>query len=126
MLNFNEQMNKLKEVKGYLGAAILNKEGETLYLDDKGTKSDIVYSASVFHDAFLSISESSLDIGFASTKTMEAQTNDGYVFLIKSIVDKEKNHHLTFFTIFNEIGDVPFAKDVMSHIKNLQREEAFS
>jgi len=74
MLDFNEQMRKLKGVKGYLGAAILNNEGETLYLDEEGTNSDIAYSASVFNDAFLEIAESSMDIGFSATNMLEART----------------------------------------------------
>jgi len=84
MLDFNEQMKKLKSVKGYLGAAILNKEGETLYLDEEGTNSDIAYSASIFNDAFLEIGESAIDIGFSTANMLEARTIDGHVFLVKS------------------------------------------
>ena len=113
MLDFNEQMKKLKGVNGYLGAAILNKEGETLYLDEEGTNSDIAYSASVFNDAFLEISESSIDIGFASTNMLEARTKDGYVFIIKSVVGNDKTSQLTFFSIFKENGNVPLAKMVI-------------
>jgi hypothetical protein len=113
MLDFTEQMKKLKGVKGYLGSAILNKGGETLYLDEEGTNSDIVYSASVFNDAFLEISESSLDIGFSATNMLEARTTDGHVFLIKSIQADEITGHLTFFAIFKDNGNVPLAKMVI-------------
>jgi len=113
MLNFNEQMKKLKGVNGYLGAAILNKQGETLYLDEEGTNSDIVYSASVFNDAFLEISESSIDIGFSATNMLEARTTDGHVFIIKSVSGKEESSQLTFFSIFKDNGNVPLAKMVI-------------
>ena len=113
MLDFTEQMKKLKGVKGYLGSAILNKGGETLYLDEEGTNSDIVYSASVFNDAFMEISESSLDIGFSATNMLEARTTDGHVFLIKSIEADEITGHLTFFSIFKDNGNVPLAKMVI-------------
>jgi len=113
MLDFTDQMKKLKGVKGYLGSAILNKGGETLYLDEEGTSNDIAYSASVFNDAFLEISESSLDIGFSSTNMLEARTTDGHVFLIKSVEADELTGHLTFFTIFKDNGNVPLAKMVI-------------
>jgi hypothetical protein len=113
MLDFNEQMKKLKGVKGYLGAAILNKEGETLYLDEEGTNSDIAYSASVFNDAFLEIGESSMDIGFSTTNMLEARTADGHVFLVKSVQGDDESSKLTFFSIFTDNGNVPLAKMVI-------------
>jgi len=113
MLEFTEQMKKLKHVKGYLGAAILNKAGETLYLDEEGSNNDIAYSASVFNDAFLEISESSIDIGFSTINMLESRTKDGYVFLIKSVEGMDETMNLTFFTIFKENGNVPLAKMVI-------------
>ena len=113
MLDFTEQMKKLKGVKGYLGSAILNRERETLYLDEDGTSNDIVYSASVFNDAFLEISESSIDIGFSATNMLEARSTDGHVFLIKSIEADEITGSLTFFSIFKDNGNVPLAKMVV-------------
>jgi len=114
MLDFNEQMKKLKGVKGYLGAAILNNEGETLYLDEEGTNSDIAYSASVFNDAFLEIAESSMDIGFSATNMLEARTGDGHVFLVQRVTGEEEMNTLTFFSIFKSNGNVPLAKMVIS------------
>jgi hypothetical protein len=113
MLNFDEQMKKLKNVKGYLGSAILNRGGETLYVDEEGTNSDIVYSASVFNDAFLEISESSLDIGFSGTNMLEARTTDGHVFLVKTFEGDTEETKLTFFAIFQGNGNVPLAKMVI-------------
>ena len=113
MLNFNEEMKKLKTVKGYLGAALLNSEGETLYLDDGATNSDIAYSASIFNDAFLEIGESAIDIGFTTTNMLEARTVEGHIFLIKSIEDKKSATKLTVFTIFENAGNVPLAKMVI-------------
>ena len=126
MFNFEEQMKKLKGVKGYLGAAILNRGGETLYLDEEGTNNDIAYSASVFNDAFLEISESSLDIGFSAANTLEARTIDGHVFLIKSVKGTDESTDLTFFSIFKDNGNVPLAKMVVdrSAVKILAEIEA--
>ncbi len=113
MLDFNEPMKKLKGVKGYLGAAILNKEGETLYIDEESTDTDIAYSASIFNDAFAEIGEASIDIGFAPAKTMEARTEDGYVFLVKNTSNSKEENNLTFFAIFKGDGNVPLAKMVI-------------
>jgi len=113
MLDFNEQMKKLKSVKGYLGAAILNREGETLYLDEEGTNSDIAYSASIFNDAFLEIGESAIDIGFSVTNMLEARTVDGHVFLVKSFKEEDSTDRLTVFSIFENGGNVPLAKMVI-------------
>jgi len=116
MLNFNEEMKKLKGVKGYLGSAILNREGETIYVDGEETNNDIVYSASVFNDSFLEISESSLDIGFSETNMLEARTTDGHVFLVKSVKGNSEDTKLTFFTIFKVSGNVPLGKMVIDRV----------
>jgi len=116
MLDFTEYMKKLKKVKGYLGSAILNQSGETLFVDEEQTNNDIAYSASIFNDAFLEISESSLDIGFSSTNMLEAHTKDGHVFIVKSIESENKDITLNFFTIFKQSGNVPLAKMVIDRI----------
>ena len=113
MLDFNEDMKKLKTVKGYIGAAILNKGGETLYVDEEGTNSDIVYAASIFNDAFAEIGESSLDIGFSDANLLEASTTDGHVFLVKSVKGTTEASDLIFFSIFKQNGNVPLAKMVI-------------
>ena len=113
MLDFNEPMKKLKGVKGYLGAAILNKEGETLYMDEESTNTDIAYAASMFNDAFLEIGETAIDIGFTPAQMLEARTEDGYVFLVQSISGEKAGNKLTFFAIFKGDGNVPLAKMVI-------------
>jgi len=114
MLDFTEHMKKLKKVKGYLGSAILNQSGETLFVDEEQTNNDIAYSASIFNDAFLEISESSLDIGFSSTNMLEAHTKDGHVFIVKTVDSGDIT--LSFFTIFQQSGNVPLAKMVIDRI----------
>ncbi|HFS85297.1 MAG TPA: hypothetical protein ENK72_01615, partial [Epsilonproteobacteria bacterium] len=87
MIEFDQAMKKLRSVNGYLGSAVLNFSGETLYLDEENTSVDIAYSASIFNDAFRMISESSLDVGFADASLVEARTEDGHVFLVNSSGD---------------------------------------
>jgi len=52
MIDFDKKMQKLRSVNGYLGSAILNYTGETLYIDNESTGTDIGYSAAIFNDAF--------------------------------------------------------------------------
>ena len=52
MIEFEQAMKKLRTVNGYLGSAVLNFSGETLYMDEENTSVDIAYSASIFNDAF--------------------------------------------------------------------------
>lgn len=75
MVEFEQAMKKLRSVNGYLGSAVLNFSGETLYMDEENTSVDIAYSASIFNDAFRMISESSLDVGFADASLVEARTD---------------------------------------------------
>lgn len=108
MFEFDQYMEKVKKVSGYIGSAILNYSGETLYIDATSTGNDIAYSASVFNDAFRQISEASLDIGFSEASFLETATKDGYVFVVS--VHEKGELKLTFFTIFADNGNIPLGK----------------
>ncbi|SFV64869.1 hypothetical protein MNB_SV-6-339 [hydrothermal vent metagenome] len=115
MINFEQSMKKLRSVNGYLGSAVLNFAGETLYMDAENTGVDIAYSASIFNDAFRMISESSLDIGFSDASFVETKTHDGHVFLINSVgEDSEDNFSkLNIFAIFRDDGNIALAKMII-------------
>lgn len=115
MVEFDQAMKKLRSVNGYLGSAVLNFSGETLYLDEENTNVDIAYSASIFNDAFRMISESSLDVGFADASLVEARTEDGHVFLINSSGNTSADNFskLTIFAIFRDDGNFALGKMVM-------------
>ena len=115
MIEFDQAMKKLRTVNGYLGSAVLNFSGETLYLDEENTNVDIAYSASIFNDAFRMISESSLDVGFADASMVESRTEDGHVFLINSSGDGAGDNFskLTTFAIFRDDGNVALGKMIM-------------
>jgi len=122
MIEFDEHMKKLRSVNGYLGSAILNFAGETLYLDEDNVGVDIAYSASVFNDAFRMISESSLDIGFAEVSFVETKTYDGHVFLINSsgYENSEQFSRINIFSIFTDDGNVALAKMIIDRVsKNI-------
>lgn len=41
MIDFDKAMKRLRAVNGYLGSAVLNYSGETLYVDNDNTGTDI-------------------------------------------------------------------------------------
>ncbi|KIM08269.1 MAG: hypothetical protein KU28_04080 [Sulfurovum sp. PC08-66] len=115
MINFEISMKKLRTVSGYLGSAVLNFAGETLYMDNENTGVDIAYSASIFNDAFKMMSESSLDVGFSDASFVETKTMDGHVFLINSAGDQSGDNFskINVFAIFRDDGNVALAKMIM-------------
>lgn len=115
MIDFDTSMKKLRSVNGYLGSAVLNYSGETLYIDNDNTGTDIAYSASIFNDAYRMVSESSLDVGFSEASSIEAKTLDGHVFLINSAGEfsTDNNTKLNVFSIFRDDGNVALAKMIM-------------
>jgi len=115
MINFDQSMKRLRTVSGYLGSAVLNFSGETLYMDAENTGVDIAYSASIFNDAFRMISESSLDVGFSDASFVETKTHDGHVFLINSAGDQTGDNFskLNVFAIFRDDGNVALAKMII-------------
>ena len=115
MIDFTQQMKKLIAVNGYLGSAVLNFSGETLYMDESNTSTDIAYSASIFNDAFRTLTESSLDVGFSEMSLVESRTEDGHVFLVNSSGSTSKDNFskITIFTIFRDDGNVALAKMIM-------------
>jgi len=115
MIDFDTSMKKLRSVNGYLGSAVLNYSGETLYIDNDNTGTDIAYSASIFNDAYRMVSESSLDVGFSEASSIEAKTLDGHVFLINSAGEfsTDNNTKLNVFAIFRDDGNVALAKMIM-------------
>ncbi len=115
MIEFDQSMKKLRSVNGYLGSAVLNFSGETLYIDEENTSVDIAYSASIFNDAFRMISESSLDVGFAEASLVESRTEDGHVFLVNSSGSSTGDNFskLTTFAIFRDDGNVALGKMIM-------------
>lgn len=120
-------MKRLRTVNGYLGSAVLNFAGETLYMDAENTGVDIAYSASIFNDAFRMVSESALDVGFAEASFVETKTHDGHVFLINSAGDQSGDNFskLNVFAIFRDDGNVALAKMIIEKTaQNMSKEMA--
>lgn len=125
MINFDDKMKKLRSVNGYLGSAVLNYSGETLYVDNESTGTDIAYSATIFNDAFRSISETSLDVGFSEASSVEAKTADGHVFLIKTAGNYSDNNYskIDVFCIFRDDGNIALAKMIIDKTSKVVSDE---
>jgi len=125
MVDFEQSMKKLRSVNGYLGSAVLNFAGETLYMDEENTGVDIAYSASIFNDAFRSVSEASLDVGFSDAAFVETKTHDGHVFLINAAGDigGDNFSKLNVFAIFRDDGNVALAKMVIDRTSQKMSKE---
>ncbi len=125
MIDFDKAMKRLRAVNGYLGSAVLNYSGETLYVDNDNTGTDIPYSASIFNDAFRMVSESSLDVGFSEAASIEAKTLDGHVFLINSagVLASDNFAKINVFAIFRDDGNVALAKMIMDKASKTMSEE---
>jgi len=125
MFDFDKAMKRLRAVNGYLGSAVLNYSGETLYVDNDNTGTDIPYSASIFNDAYRMVSESSLDVGFSEAASIEAKTLDGHVFLINSAgtLSDDNFAKINVFAIFRDDGNVALAKMIMDKASKVMSEE---
>ena len=115
MIDFDAKMKKLRSVNGYLGSAILNYSGETLYVDEENTGADIAYASAIFNDSFRQINEASLDVGFSDVSSFETKTEDGHVFLMKSAGSMSENNYakIDIFCIFRDDGNVALAKMII-------------
>jgi len=125
MIDFETPMKKVASVSGYIGSAILNYAGETLYLDEDNTGVDIAYAASIFNDAFKMVSESSLDIGFSEAAFVETRTADGHIFLMSSTAHQGSDNFnkLNMFAVFRDDGNIALAKMMMDRLStNLSKE----
>ena len=125
MIDFEQSMKKIKGINGYLGSAVLNFAGETLYMDENDTGMDIAYSASIFNDAFRMMSESSLDVGLSEASFVETKTHDGHVFLINSAGEQMGDNFskINVFSVFRDDGNVALAKMVIDKVsKNISKE----
>jgi len=125
MIDFDKSMKRLRAVNGYLGSAVLNYSGETLYVDNDNTGTDIPFSASIFNDAYRMVSESSLDVGFSDAASLEAKTQDGHVFLINSAGNFSQDNFakINVFAIFRDDGNVALAKMIMDKASKSMSEE---
>ena len=108
-MELEKRVKEIEGIKGYMGSAILNKTGEIINIDESQAI-DLAFSSSLFNDTFRVLNEASLDIGLTNLIRLEAQTDEGMVFLIYS------NHKHTVFAIFDSKGNISLAKMVLAQL----------
>jgi hypothetical protein len=125
MIDFDTYMNKLRKVNGYLGSAVLNYSGETLYIDEENTGADIAYASAIFNDSFRQINEASLDVGFSDVSSFETKTEDGHVFLMKSAGSHSDDSYakIDIFCILRDDGNIALAKMIIDKSSKVISEE---
>jgi len=125
MIDFDTHMKKLRKVNGYLGSAVLNYSGETLYLDEENTGADIAYASAIFNDSFRQINEASLDVGFSDVSSFETKTEDGHVFLMKSAGSHADDSYakIDIFCILRDDGNIALAKMIIDKSSKVISEE---
>ena len=100
-------IKKIETISGYIGSAILNKEGEIIYIDED-KRLDLAFSSSLFNDTFRKLSEASIDMGFSNLLRLETETEEGMVSLLYA------NQDYTIFTIFDVKGNISLAKMLLA------------
>ncbi len=125
MIDFDTKMKKLRSVHGYIGSAVLNYSGETLYIDEENTGTDIGFAAAIFNDSFRSINEASLDIGFSDISSFETKTEDGHVFLMQAEGSQSDDNFakIDIFCILRDDGNIALAKMVLQKSAKVISEE---
>ena len=125
MIDFDTYMKKLRSVNGYLGSAVLNYSGETLYIDEENTGADIAYASAIFNDSFRQINEASLDVGFSDVSSFETKTEDGHVFLMKSAGTQAEDTYakVDIFCILRDDGNIALAKMIMDKSSKIISDE---
>jgi len=112
-MQIEKVVKEIQEINGYRSLAILKSSGEILYLDKDEKEIDLAFISSKFFDTFYKLNETTLDSGVSNLVRLEAETEDGVIFLLY----KSKTHSI--FTIFNPKGNISLARIILS--KSLKR-----
>ncbi|RUM71491.1 MAG: hypothetical protein DSZ07_00285 [Sulfurovum sp.] len=108
-MKIEKVIKDIQDINGYMGSAILNQSGETIYIDENQTI-DLAFSSSIFNDTFRALTSASLDIGLSKLIRLETETDEGTVFLIYA------NKKQTIFSIFDSKGNISLAKMILSQL----------
>lgn len=108
-MEFKKIIKNFRDISGYIGCSILSKTGEIAYIDEHKSI-DMAFSSSIFNDTFRQLNRASQDIGLTKLIRLEAQTDEGIVFLLYG------NSERTIFAIFEAKGNISLAKMVLSKL----------
>ncbi len=98
----------LKDINGYLGAAISNYTGEILVADAHKVAGSLEEASLTFNESFRSLHAVSKKLNLGDTHTMEVEMDKAVVLMICS--GEDTRLHLHAFAIFKKDGSVALAK----------------
>ncbi|MCK4765060.1 MAG: hypothetical protein KAW12_22875 [Candidatus Aminicenantes bacterium] len=106
-----KKIEKLQEIKGYLGAAVFNPEGKMLggVTDVAGINFEI--AGSLFHDLFLITRNQTREAGFGETDIIMLYTKNGII--MGQSFDEEDVHFHTILALRND-ANIAMAKLLLS------------
>jgi len=125
VIDFKKRIERLTKAKGYVGSAILNSDGEILYIEDSHTGTDVAYATTMLYDTLNSLNDISVELGFAETCFLETKTEDGHIFLIETTSSSCENESskVAVCCIFRDDGNITLAKMLINRIaKNIAEE----
>jgi len=105
-MDIEKTIKNIQDINGYMGSAVLNKEGEIIYIDENKNV-DLAFASSLFNDTFRTLNEASLDVGFSNLIRLETENEEGMIFLIYG------NKKYNIFTIFKPQGNISLAKIIL-------------
>ena len=105
-MDIEKMVKSIQEINGYRGSAVLNREGNIVFIDE-GKSSNLPFLSSLFNDTFLALNEASIDAGLFNLIRLETETEEGMICLIYS------NQIDTVFTVFDSKGNISLAKIVL-------------
>lgn len=108
-MNIEKIIKDIQEINGYTGLAVLNKDGEIIYIDEN-EKVDLAFASSLFNDTFRALNEASLDVGFSNLIRLETENEEGMTFLIYG------NQKQTIFAVFNPKANISLAKMILTQV----------
>jgi len=118
MINFKKIIERLTKTKGYVGSAILNSDGEALYIEDSHTGTEVAYGATMLFEVINTLNDMSAELGFADTCFLETKTEDGHIFLVETYSSsyEDEDIKVIIVSIFRDDGNITLAKMLLGKI----------
>ena len=98
----------LKDINGYLGAAISNYTGEILISDTYKVAGSLEEASLTFNESFRSLHAISKKLNLGDTHSMEVEMDKAVVIMMCS--GEDARLHIHAFAIFKKDGSVALAK----------------
>jgi len=96
IMTLETHLQKLRYIKGYKAAGIMNNTGEMLAVDSIGEDVDMENIGAIFHDVLRSSNEAAEKVGLQTCKELVMKTPDGLIVMVCSGIDAPVHFYLVF------------------------------